>query len=206
MPHRQRLSNAGSRCQPRRPVEQSLLRTQTRASVNVGSMNSSLSTRTVLVLAALLATTLAAPSVADAGNAHDRAPSVPTLDWIDCGDGLQCSNALVPPDLAASAAHGDAQISRFALARDYPPETRPIASDPDLREQRWTRKLGASTSSVVARGTCCPPTFQASVRHRRVRSARWSRPQHAGAVLRRRRVTKEGSSGSLPPFSASPRG
>ena len=31
-------------------------------------------------------------------NDHDRTPAVPTLDWVDCGDGLQCTNALVPLD------------------------------------------------------------------------------------------------------------
>ena len=50
----------------------------------------------VVLAGALLAPNLASAAVA--ANDHDRTPAVPTLDWIDCGDGLQCTNALVPLD------------------------------------------------------------------------------------------------------------
>ncbi|MET0578916.1 MAG: alpha/beta hydrolase [Ilumatobacteraceae bacterium] len=54
--------------------------------------------RTGTVIALLLLAAIA-PDVAAAGaSGHDGRPTVPRLDWADCGDGLQCATASVPLD------------------------------------------------------------------------------------------------------------
>jgi pimeloyl-ACP methyl ester carboxylesterase len=55
--------------------------------------------RSRTIAAVLLATAAVAPAVASAtAPTHRRPPTVPTLTWAECGDGLECATAQVPLD------------------------------------------------------------------------------------------------------------